>query len=119
MTRRFTTRGFFSLRRTVIGALGVLAGLAAAVLNGGFSAVGREIILKSQVIQARIEVLQHGIEGWIAKRQGPDQKAAMRPQELDRLCIKRAMSVMGTEGFPGFIEKKRYCLRTTGDPHAT
>lgn len=118
MARQRTIRRFLSLRRTVIGVLGVLAGLAVAVLNGGFSAVGREIILKSQVIQSGIEVVQHDIERWIAMQQGPNQTAPIRPDELEKLCTKRAMTVMPTEGFPGFIEKKRNCLRTAGDYHA-
>lgn len=113
-----STGSFFSLRRVAFGVLGVLAGLAVTILNGGLNAIGREIIEKSQIIQGEIDFLQHEIEAWIPRWRRPDHSARMGPDELERLCIKRAMSAMPTEGFPGFIEKKGYCLGKAGASHA-
>jgi hypothetical protein len=115
---RRATRSFFSVRRVLLGVLGVIAGVAVTVLNGGLSAIGREIIEKSQIIQGEIDVLQHRIEDWMPRWRRPDYRAQMVPDELERFCTRWAMSAMPTEGLPGFIEKKGYCLGKTGAPHA-
>jgi hypothetical protein len=118
MLRQRAAGSFFSVRRVLFGVLGVVAGLAVTVLNGGLSAIGHEIIDKSQIIQGEIDFLQHTIEQWMPRRRRLDHRAQMAPDELERLCIKRAMSAMPTEGFPGFIEKKGYCLGNVGASHA-
>lgn len=118
MPRHRGTGGFFSVRRVMLGVLGVVAGVAVTILNGGLSAIGHEIIEKSQIIQSEIDLVQHKIEDWIPRRRRRDHRAAAGSAELERLCTKRAMNAMPTEGFPGFIEKKDYCLWKSGASHA-
>lgn len=114
MPRPRATRRVLSARRVVFGVLGIVAGIGVTVLNGGLNAIGREIIQKSQPIQREINYLQHKIEGFIPKQQ---RGATIGPEDLERLCIKQAMSAMPTEGFPGFIEKKGHCLGRIGGTH--
>ena len=110
MTKHGTARRFLSPRRILLGVLGLLGGLVVAILHGGLGAIGHEIVQKSQII--------HEIEEWITKELHLDQRAAMGPEELERLCLKRAMNVMPTEGLPGFIERRGNCLKKVGDFNA-
>jgi hypothetical protein len=107
-------RPFFSLKRVLWGVLGLVGAVAVALFHGGLGAVGHQIVEKSPVIQHEIEVIQHEIEEWIMKLLHTDESAAMRPEDLTRLCTERAMKVMPTKGLPGFIESKGYCLRNAG-----
>jgi hypothetical protein len=117
MARPRVRARLLSPRRVLLGVLGLCGGLVVAILHGGLTAVGHEIIQKSQIIQHEIEVIQREIDEWI-RRLRPHQRAAMRSEELRRACDRRAMNVMPTEGLPGFIEKKGNCLKKVSDVNA-